>query len=335
VKNQRLHPLDELGIRAPVEIGVAIYRLLTGPLRMQVDAVVGGLETNVARQNMDFFHTPLMVVHGTVAYAATTSYRHFMYLQRNSHAFAFLVSDLSVGLGRVEAIEQALALPGEQALEALLALRRDLQVPTSSLAPPRGLSPLSALDLPERRAAMPIRRRLLDVGERLRATDLLRSLSLAEATVLGTLMERCTATAGEVILREGESGEALFLIEAGQAEVRIRGRAGCSEVLARLGPGEYFGEIALLTGGVHAADVVATTPLILMKLSTDTYTRYLSDLVEVTQHLSRTAASRASELLYRRRQGRHIAAARRTRWPPLYGRTRAHPAHCGTVGALP
>ncbi|HVA93129.1 MAG TPA: hypothetical protein VNL71_25195 [Chloroflexota bacterium] len=176
VKNQRLPHCDELGVRAPMEILVAVCRLLTGALRPDVEAIVGDLEEDVVKRNLDFFHVPLVVVHGTVAYAAETSYKHSMYLRRNSYPFAFLVSDLSPTLARTEAIELALALPGRRAVAALLALRRDMPHSTSSLEPPEGLAPLTTVDLPERQAAMAVRRQLLEVGERLRATDLLSSL---------------------------------------------------------------------------------------------------------------------------------------------------------------
>ena len=44
VKNQRLAPFDELGIRAPVEIGVALTRTITGALRMEIGALIGDFE---------------------------------------------------------------------------------------------------------------------------------------------------------------------------------------------------------------------------------------------------------------------------------------------------
>ena len=48
VKNQRLHTFDELGIRGPIEIGVALFKTLAGPLRMEVEALIGDLEEGVA-----------------------------------------------------------------------------------------------------------------------------------------------------------------------------------------------------------------------------------------------------------------------------------------------
>jgi CRP-like cAMP-binding protein len=62
-----------------------------------------------------------------------------------------------------------------------------------------------------------------------------------------------------------------------------------------MGPGEYFGEIGVLTGGARLADVVAVEPTELLRLSKDDYERYLANVVDIDQELGRTAAGRAGE----------------------------------------
>src|SRR5438105_15689265 len=106
-------------------------------------------------------------------------------------------------LARLDAIERALESPGKPGLLALLQLRRDIRTPKSTLEPPEGLAPLTAADLPQREVAMQERRQMLDMAERLRAVDLFTGLSVAEATVLGTFMERLDAPAGAAIVRQG------------------------------------------------------------------------------------------------------------------------------------
>jgi CRP-like cAMP-binding protein len=61
---------------------------------------------------------------------------------------------------------------------------------------------------------------------------------------------------GQRVLRQGLSGGGLFVILDGEARVLIDG-----EERARLGRGEFFGEVAVLTGDVPTADVVAETML--------------------------------------------------------------------------
>ena len=63
---------------------------------------------------------------------------------------------------------------------------------------------------------------------------------------------------GEAIVKEGENAVAFYIIRAGKVDI-IRGRGGKNEkVLATLGPGEFFGEMALLDSYPRSASVVAT-----------------------------------------------------------------------------
>jgi CRP-like cAMP-binding protein len=56
---------------------------------------------------------------------------------------------------------------------------------------------------------------------------------------------------------EGSGGAAFFMIESGTAKVTVRG-----EEQATLGPGDYFGELALIDGGPRSATITAETDLI-------------------------------------------------------------------------
>ena len=67
---------------------------------------------------------------------------------------------------------------------------------------------------------------------------------------------------GTVIAREGEPGVGLFVIVDGTADVSIGGQRR-----AKLGPGEFFGEIALLDGGPRTATVTAATDIKLLGLT--------------------------------------------------------------------
>jgi len=303
VKNQLLSSLDDLAIRAPVEIGVGLHRVLSGKLSGLYEAVVGDLEEDVAKRNLDFFHCPTVVIHGTVACVADDAYKFPMYQQRNHYPFAFLISDLWGALPRLASIERALALPRAEALRALSVLKADTNPPRSSLEPAGGLTPLNAADLPQRRAAMPLRRKVRQKGDHLRTVGLFRDLSVPEATVLATLMEIRRVDAGEVLIRRGEDASGLFIIEAGWADVLVRPYAGAPRTVAALGPGDVVGEMALLSGTACTADVVARTPMTVLRLSREDYERYLSGIPEVERRLWRTAAGRAYGVL------RHIAAA--------------------------
>ncbi len=67
---------------------------------------------------------------------------------------------------------------------------------------------------------------------------------------------------GSVIAREGEPGVGLFVIADGTADVSIGGKKR-----ATLGPGDFFGEIALLDGGPRTATVTSTSEIKLLGLT--------------------------------------------------------------------
>jgi CRP-like cAMP-binding protein len=63
--------------------------------------------------------------------------------------------------------------------------------------------------------------------------------------------------AGETVVKEGSEAAAFYLIDAGTATVTVHGA-----VRRTLGPGDYFGEIALLDQGVRSATITADTELV-------------------------------------------------------------------------
>src|SRR5262249_34851400 len=140
-------------------------------------------------------------------------------------------------------------------------------------------------------------RHLLEVGNWLRATSFFRDLSVAEAAVLGTLMESRTAAPGDTIVAQGNASDDLYLIQVGRAEVQVVTRRGQRTIVAERGPGDCFGEIALVAGGERTADVVALTPMTLMRLSHDAYARYLGHLVDVDNQITHTALTRTRDTL--------------------------------------
>jgi CRP/FNR family transcriptional regulator, cyclic AMP receptor protein len=74
-------------------------------------------------------------------------------------------------------------------------------------------------------------------------------------TISRTVHER-TFNAGDTVAQEGQGGVGFFVIKAGEAKVTVGG-----EEVRRLGPGDYFGEIALISEGSRTATVTAETEL--------------------------------------------------------------------------
>jgi hypothetical protein len=96
--------------------------------------------------------------------------------------------------------------------------------------------------------------------------------------------ERQFHTAGEVIVRGGDPGDAMFVIVDGTASVRA-GSEPTGKTLATLGSGEVFGELALLLNQPRSATVVAETELDLMVLSRATFEAQRRQFPEITERL--------------------------------------------------
>ncbi|MFN3197815.1 MAG: cyclic nucleotide-binding domain-containing protein [Bradymonadia bacterium] len=88
---------------------------------------------------------------------------------------------------------------------------------------------------------------------------LLSSLPHRAFVELIALAERHTAAPREVLVREGEPGDAIYIVLSGKVRVHT-GVGARMVVLAELEPGAFFGEIALLSGQVRRATVTAAAP---------------------------------------------------------------------------
>ncbi len=76
--------------------------------------------------------------------------------------------------------------------------------------------------------------------------------------------------AGDVVCREGEAGNCLFLILSGSVHVTHATEKGVEQAIALLGPGECFGEMALLDGGPRSATATATRLSTLVRVGLET-----------------------------------------------------------------
>jgi CRP-like cAMP-binding protein len=93
----------------------------------------------------------------------------------------------------------------------------------------------------------------------LRAIPLFAACSDRELVAVSRAVDEVDATEGDVLIREGRYGRESFVIIDGEAGVTRRG-----EFLARLGPGDFFGEQAVLDHQVRTATVTALTPMRLL-----------------------------------------------------------------------
>ena len=93
--------------------------------------------------------------------------------------------------------------------------------------------------------------------EAIRSVPLFAELSEDELAQVARLFKQRSFAPGETVAKEGSGGGAFYLIESGTANVSVAGRER-----AALGPGDYFGEIALIEEGARSATITATEQLV-------------------------------------------------------------------------
>ena len=90
--------------------------------------------------------------------------------------------------------------------------------------------------------------------ELLKHVPLFHGLSEKELKTLANNFTERTFTEGQELTHEGSGGVGFFVIETGEARVTVDGQERRT-----LGPGDYFGEIALIDGGTRSATITATS----------------------------------------------------------------------------
>ena len=99
---------------------------------------------------------------------------------------------------------------------------------------------------------------------------------------------------GETIYEEGELGEHLYVVQSGEVEL-VRVNADKERVVARLGPGDFFGELSAVMGERRSARAVAVNTTRLIALDRDTLESMCLDEPKIAMRLIRSLVSRLIE----------------------------------------
>jgi len=100
-----------------------------------------------------------------------------------------------------------------------------------------------------------------------------------------------TFSAGDELVVEGSGGVGFFVIESGEARVSVEG-----EPRRELGPGDYFGEVALIDGGSRTATVTATTDGKIYGMTSWQFRPLVEDNASIAWPLLEAMARRTREL---------------------------------------
>ena len=125
------------------------------------------------------------------------------------------------------------------------------------------------------------------IVDRLAQLALFADLSRPQLESVAHTLEEAVFADGQRVLRQGLSGSGFYIILEGEAAIVIDGTQR-----ARLGRGDFFGEISVLTGDAPNADVVAVGLLRCLVLSGDDVERFLLDRPHVMLRMLKTEALR-------------------------------------------
>ena len=96
----------------------------------------------------------------------------------------------------------------------------------------------------------------------LKQVPLFRGLDERQLDAIARTMRDRRVRAGDAVVTEGQGGVGFFIVESGEATVSVQG-----EETRKIGPGDFFGEIALLDDGARSATITADTDMMCWGLS--------------------------------------------------------------------
>ncbi len=132
-------------------------------------------------------------------------------------------------------------------------------------------------------------------ASRLRRVPLFADLPPEALAAIANRLELERFAPGDVIIRQGDLGDKLYLIDRGQVEVTAEHGAGAEQHLNTLHEGDYFGEIALLLEIPRTASVSALGPVQLLSLSKADFRQLVERLPGVAQRLAPTVQGRLAQ----------------------------------------
>ncbi len=94
-------------------------------------------------------------------------------------------------------------------------------------------------------------------AEMLKTVPLFAGLDARELEQIASSMRERRFAAGDTVTQEGAGGAGFFVVESGEAAVVVEGQER-----GTIGPGDYFGEIALLTGSDRTATITASSDML-------------------------------------------------------------------------
>jgi len=131
----------------------------------------------------------------------------------------------------------------------------------------------------------------------LRGVDIFQTLTDEEVLTLADRLKPTPFAKGEAITRQGAEADWLYIVYAGQAEVRVHAETGAAfQSVARIKAGDLLGEMGLLTGEPRSATVVALGDMGCYRLDREGFKDVLARRPQIAESIALTLAKRRLEL---------------------------------------
>lgn len=132
------------------------------------------------------------------------------------------------------------------------------------------------------------------VTDTLRGMDIFEHLSEPDLLKISKLLKERKFSEGQLLFKQGDRGDSLFIITEGRVKIFITDQFGRERVLAFLGEGEFFGDMALLSGTARSATAQATSAVRILLLRKDEFDQLLATNVDVMKEMLRVVAQRTA-----------------------------------------
>jgi CRP-like cAMP-binding protein len=132
--------------------------------------------------------------------------------------------------------------------------------------------------------------------EVLRGTPIFRLLGEEGLLELGARLRQLSFAPGEFIIRQGDDGDSMYFVTAGEVSINYTGPDGAEIQVAAIEPGDFFGEASLLTGEVRNSSAVATSRVDCYKLDKDGLQGIMDKHPDLAEDMSVVMAHRLMEL---------------------------------------
>lgn len=130
----------------------------------------------------------------------------------------------------------------------------------------------------------------------LRRTLIFRQLDEEGLLELSAGLRHLSFGPGELIVRQGDSGDSMYIVASGQVAITYEGKDRSETQVAVISPGDFFGEASLLTGELRNASAIAVSRVDCYRLEKSDLQEILGDRIDLAEDMSVVLAHRLTEL---------------------------------------